>query len=187
MPRMRVPCFGCQTPLLFDEHDLGFSCPQCGIRYVVENQAGVLTLVTTGKVKPEVVAAEPEVVMDAEPAGAPSRPAVVTSDPVAGATPEPARDVVSEPIAVTSEPVAVLPEAEPVVVLTEAEPVVVVTEAEAVVVAKPAESVVLVKPPSRGPLIASVLTIGMVIGLCGGVVGGLGLAAVLYATLIRPG
>ena len=129
MARMRIPCFGCRTPLLFDDHDLGFTCPQCEMGYVIEHDRGVLTLVTTGERR-------------------------------------------AAPAAVVAQP---------------AEPAVVAQPAEPVVVAKPAEPVLVAKPPSRAPLIASVLTIGMMLGLCGGIVGGLGLAAVLYATLIRPG
>ncbi|GIW12211.1 MAG: hypothetical protein K6U89_01765 [Chloroflexi bacterium] len=132
MPRVRIPCFSCRTPLLFDEHDLSFTCPQCGLRYLVENQEGVVALVTSGE--------SPTPVM-----------------------------VVSEA------------KAEPTVVVSEAPP-------EPAVVAPAADSVVVVsRPAGRGPLIATAVTIGMAIGLCGGILGGLGLGAVIYATFLRPG
>jgi DNA-directed RNA polymerase subunit RPC12/RpoP len=138
MPRVRIPCFSCRTPLLFDEHDLSFTCPQCGLRYLVENQEGVVALATSGEG---------------------STPAVVVSEAKA------------EP-AVVEAPAALVTEAPP----------------EPAVVAPPADSVVMAsRPAGRGPLIATAVTIGMAFGLCGGILGGLGLGAVIYATFLRPG
>jgi hypothetical protein len=122
MPRLRIPCFRCRTPLLFDDHDLGFTCPQCDLTYVVDHGDGVLTLVTSGELDPVVVEPAPVVVEPIEPA-------------------------------VAAQPV----------------------------------NAVVVKPPSRWPLVALTVTIGMIIGLCGGIVGGLGLGAVLFSSIFRPG
>lgn len=124
MARMRIPCFGCRTLLVFDEHDVGFSCPQCETRYVLEYDQGALTLVVR----------EPSM---------PARPTITSEEPATETQPGAPAPSAPAPAAATS--------------------------------------------PSRAPLVASVLTIGMIIGLCGGIVGGVGLAAVLYAALLRPG
>jgi hypothetical protein len=110
--------------LVFDEHDVGFSCPQCETRYVVEYDQGAFTLVV-------------------RETGGTARPITTSEEPANEAPP-------GKP-----EPSAPAP--------------------------------AVATPPSRGPLVASVLTIGMVLGLCGGLVGGVGLAAALYAALLRPG
>ncbi|MCS6802207.1 MAG: hypothetical protein RMM58_12350 [Chloroflexota bacterium] len=131
MARMRVPCFGCRTPLVFDEYDVGLSCPQCGQRYLIEHEGGVFTLVAS----------------EAPPAPAAGAPADAPEEDIpSSAPPSESANLV---------PPAGSPQAAPT-------------------------------PASRAPLVASILTIGMMIGLCGGIVGGLGLAAVLYAVLLRP-
>ena len=92
MPRVRIPCFHCRTPLLFDEHDLSFTCPQCGLRYLVEDQEGVVALATSGESPiPAVVVSDAK----AEPAVVEAPAVVVTEAPPEPAVVAPAADSVA--------------------------------------------------------------------------------------------